>query len=115
MANDLLAMLMHVLSDPARLAKAVEARDAAAKFQASQSRWQAAADRAAAHRREHPEQPLPSELAGALSEAIAEAEGLEQTVIGAFGDVMPEASKSGFQGMRVSIAALREILKPSQN
>jgi hypothetical protein len=109
---NLAAMFLQFLANPA---EGLAAREAVRKFQAAQPRWLAAAERATTFRREHPGEPLPSDVAGALSEMIGEAEALKQTLEGAFGPGLPEQTRAGFEGMYQYIDTVRALLRGTES
>lgn len=115
MATSLLELLAHVMSDPNRLKTASALSQAWKTWQASSPRWEAAGAAASAHLREHPGTPLPSEVAGAVAEALAVAETLERLLIETFGEKMPEEVREGFEGARAKANEMRALLRPSQN
>lgn len=85
------------------------------EIQESMPRWQATMGRVEAHEREHRGQPLPSDISGELSTAIALLEQLEAQLDKLFGSDWPEQNRAQFATLRTYREALRKHLQPQQN
>ena len=92
--------------------QAVETTKVFNEVTTSMPRWEAVAERAEKYRREHPGQPLPSELTGELSNAIGLLDQLEVMLDKLFGSDWPAENREQFAKLGPYKEALRQILEP---